>query len=189
MVSHADIELLSLRLTSPESFARTTTTTPYKDSKNLIQLRRFVQSSNILDNILYDTTTGSYGARLMQTLQVVFTHWQLDICIRSEIRGFALSQHIVYTRPDEMLLFIDKKWTLNLTYLLHVANFFKYHMKSDHEDTLSHLMLDLEDSEKPAAWDQELKTGPQVKPLGASWMGSFGSSLQTSAGRHECSLD
>ena len=178
-MSNADIKLPSIIVTGPESFARpTTTSTPYKASKNLVQLRRFVQSSNILDNILYDATTGSYGARLMQTLQLIFTHWQLDISIRSEIRVFSLSQHIVYTRPDEMFLFIDKKWTLNLSYLLHVANFFKYHMKSEQEDTLSHLMSDLGNSEKPAAWDQQLSTGPQVTPLGASWMGSFGSFVQ-----------
>lgn len=173
-------------MTGLESFARTTSTSvPDKTSKNLVQLRRFVQSSNILDNVSYDTFA-SYGARLMQTLQLVFTHWQLDTSIRSDIRGFALSQHTVYTRPDEMFLFIDKKWTLNLSYLLHVANFFKYHMKSDHEDTLNHLILDLANSEKPAAWDQKLTTGPQVAPLGASWMGSFGSFPQNHARRHEC---
>ena len=85
---------------------------------------------------------------------------------------------MVYSHPSKVPLFVDKKWTINTEYLLHVVNFFKYHMKTETENTLYPLLCDLDPSQRPAAWERSLSQGPGVKMLEPLWKGSYGESIR-----------
>lgn len=60
---------------------------------------------------------------------------------------------------------------------MHTANFFKYHITLESENTLYTLFNELEDDQKPRAWEGQLQQGrgiPGVKRLGSHWKGSYG---------------
>ena len=61
--------------------------------------------------------------------------------------------------------------SLNVNYLLHLSNFFKYHMTRSDEWTLRAIFEALEDDERPQAWNTKLSQGPS--PLGSKWFGSY----------------
>ncbi|KAL9131244.1 MAG: hypothetical protein Q9217_000786 [Psora testacea] len=142
-------------------------------SKNLKSLRHFIKASNILDNTAFSAHRSDHHCRLLHTLQLLFTHWQLDLSIRSQAQRFDLSQQIVYSHPSKVPMFLDKKWTVNVEYLLHVMNFFKYHMKTETENTLYPLFRELEAFERPGAWDRQLSQVQGIKKLGSQWKGSY----------------
>ena len=149
-----------------------------KHSNNIAHLHHFVKASNLLDVFLSKVHRSDANGRLLQTLQLVLTHCQLDLSIRSRIGGFGCSQQVVYSHPANMPMFLDKKWNLNLEYLLHIVNFFKYHMKTETENTLYPLLCDLENLERPQAWNRPISQGCGVKPLGTNWKGSYGESMR-----------
>ena len=66
---------------------------------------------------------------------------------------------------------------INTIFLLHIVNFFKYHLTNETEDTLFRAYSQLGNSQKPRAWDGPLQQGrgiPGVKKLGRHWKGSYG---------------
>ena len=157
-----------------ESFA--TTSRKKRDSNNLKELYRFVQSSNLLDSLLIGVHKSQEESRLMQTIQVVLTHLQLDLHIRSPSQGFGLSQQAIYCLPSKMPLFLDKKGTVNMEFMLHIVNFFKYHMTCETENTLYPLLCDLMKHERPRAWEGPIKNDAVPKMPGLQWRGSYGES-------------
>ena len=159
-------------LTRPESFASTSRTLKY--SNNLNQLCRFAKASNLLDNLVFNVHRTNYEGRLLQTIQVVLTHLQLDLSIRTRMKGFANSQQLVYSHPSKAPLFVDRKGTINIEYLLHVVNFFKYHMKSETENTLYPLLCDLPYEERPSAWQKPILSASNLELPGLAWKGSYG---------------
>lgn len=107
------------------------------------------------------------------TIQLLFTHWSLDHELACQSYSFAYSQMAVYGHPIKFPMFLDKQMrVVNIKYLLHIANFFKYHMTRREESTLYCDVSALEDEEKPMAWKEKLKGG--VRELGKHWMGSYG---------------
>ncbi len=107
------------------------------------------------------------------TIQLLLTHWSLDLGLACQTFSFPYSQKAVYGHPKDFPIVLDKHMrVINIEYLLHIANFFKYHMIRIEESTLYYDVLALEDEEKPIAWREKLEDG--VRQLGRHWMGSYG---------------
>ena len=119
----------------------------------------------------------------MLTLQLVFTHWQLDLSMRPLTYGFGYSKHAVYGSPEKYPLFLDVDcMNMNTMFLLHIVNFFKYHLTNEKEDTLFKAYSQLENGQMPRAWDGPLQQGrgiAGVKKLGRHWKGSYGEFYNT----------
>lgn len=144
---------------------------PNPHSKNMEQLRCFVRKSNILQCILQIDGPGAH--ELLQTIQLLFFPWSLELAIDCPTMSFPSSQQVVYSHPETIPLFLDKyKTHVNINFLLHITNFFKYHMTQQQEATLFVPFHDLEDSEKPKVWQNRLEQG--TRKLGKSWKGSYG---------------
>ncbi|KAL9101466.1 MAG: hypothetical protein Q9163_003281 [Psora crenata] len=157
-----------------ESYANTSVKQRGKPtSNNLESLLHFVKASNLLENIVFGVHRSDHQSRFLQTIQLLLTHWQLDLSIRSRAQGFGYSQQIVYGHPAKVPMFFDRKGTVNVEYLLHIVNFFKYHMKTETENTLYPLLCDLSICERPGAWDSQLSQVQGVKKLGSHWKGSY----------------
>lgn len=111
---------------------------------------------------------------LVLIIQLCLLHLSLDptICAARPPR-FPESQEQVYKCYSEEPIFKGKnKSELNLPWLLHVANFFKFHLKQQGgEGLLSHMYSCLDESELPRQWQGKLKTGTQE--LGKRWKGAF----------------
>lgn len=144
-------------------------------SKNVLMLRGYVESSGILKKVMSCLHRDHRFSPLLQTLQLVLTHLQLDLSMESPTLGFPWSQQAVYGHPDDFPMFKDRnKSKINIEFLLHTANFFKFHMTKKEAHTLYTLFHGLEDHQKPRAWDARLHKGPGVKKLGKHWKGSYG---------------
>lgn len=132
-------------------------------------LRYFTRRSNILQCVLQG---GSKVHELLQIIQLLFFPWSLDIAMNYPTINFPASQQIVYSHPQKTPLFRDKhKTRVNINVLLHIANFFKYHMTQQQEATLFVPFQDLEENEKPKVWCNQLGQG--LQKLGKSWKGSY----------------
>lgn len=144
-------------------------------SNNLIQIRRFLQTTNFLDSVLSVVNRSRFTHPLLRTLQLIFTHWQLDASLQSRCCGFSYSQQAVYMHPDKASLFLDRQSReVNIEQLLHIANFFKSHFKADGEHTLLDSFNELKEHQRPGVWDRQLFQGPGVKRLSRKWRGSYG---------------
>lgn len=116
---------------------------------------------------------------LLQTLQLVLTHLQLNVpsVKASQALGFAYSQSAVYSHPDDFPMFsANGTWQIGTNLLLHIANFFKHHLTLQGESTLYELFSQLKSHEKPKAWDSRLVQGGGVRKLGKHWKGTYGKS-------------
>ncbi|KFY16136.1 hypothetical protein V491_05439 [Pseudogymnoascus sp. VKM F-3775] len=111
---------------------------------------------------------------LAKLIRLCFVHLLLHphMCnIKTNI--FLASQENVYKCFTEAPLFLGKnKYEINTPWLLHAANFFKFHFKTpDGEGILAHMYQQLEKGELPRAWMGRLKNGTQK--LGPHWKGAF----------------
>lgn len=135
------------------------------------QLRYFARKSNILQCVLQIDDPGAH--ELLQTIQLLFIPWSLGFALDCPTHSFPSSQQVVYSHPESNRLFLDKyKTHVNITFLLHITNFFKYHMTHQEEATLFVPFSDLEKNEKPKVWQSHLEQG--TRKLGRSWKGSYG---------------
>lgn len=113
---------------------------------------------------------------LLQILQLVLTHIQLNTPSdnANPALGFAYSQFAVYSHPDDFPMFsANGTWQIGTNLLLHIANFFRYHLTQKGESTLYELFSQLRAHEKPKAWDSRLVQGGGVKKLGKHWKGTY----------------
>ena len=119
---------------------------------------------------------------LLQTLQLVLTHLNLRISsVRaSPVLGFANSQFLVYSHPEDYPMFSDL-WQINTNLLVHVVNFFRHHLAEKGEDTVYEIFSQLKAHEKPKAWDSRLVQGEGVKKLGKHWKGTYGKSSRANS--------
>lgn len=121
---------------------------------------------------------------LAKLIRLCFVHLLLHphMCnIKTNI--FLASQENVYKCFTEAPLFLGKnKYEINTPWLLHAANFFKFHFKTpDGEGILAHMYQQLEKGELPRAWTGRLKNGTQK--LGPHWKGAFSKWYQMEDGR------
>jgi hypothetical protein len=131
-------------------------------------------------NGLLQTTrskTAKSANSLVLIIQLCLLHLLLDpsICV-ARAPTFNESQMQVYKCYREAPIYRGKdKSEINLSWLLHVANFFKLHFKQDNEGQLAHVYKSLDESERPRPWSGKLKSGTQE--LGKHWKGTFGKSV------------
>ncbi|MCJ1269711.1 hypothetical protein MMC22_009603 [Lobaria immixta] len=140
-------------------------------SKNIPFLRYMVRKTNLLYNVCGRIARKYDVATLLQALQVLFAHWSLEFSLDNPTWGFATSQKVVYSHPGTWLMFGDYMLSVNIELLLHISNFFKYHLTSQQEGTLYYLFQELSDDQKPRTWEGPLRNG--VRQIGASWKGSY----------------
>ncbi|MCJ1286237.1 hypothetical protein MMC26_005582 [Xylographa opegraphella] len=139
-------------------------------SKNLKHLAEVIADSSFLDNSMRFANNESLSFPQLQLYRLVLTHLALDEHA-SVPHCFEYSQKAVYGHPLDYPLFTDGplKSKLNLDNLLHIVNFFKYHIVNRDEYSLHAPFQALPDEEKPRAWDFPVKTGAQK--LGTHWKG------------------
>lgn len=168
------LNLLTLMLS--ESYANVPMGHKAKEtSKNILALRNYVQRSNILDKVLSCLYRDPTFNPALKTLQAVLTHLQFDLSLRLPTLGFSYSQKAVYGHPNKFPMFRGQNYNkVNIDFIMHTANFFKYHMTMKDAQTLYEVYSELEDHEKPKAWSSRIHQGPGVEKLGKRWKGSYG---------------
>ena len=112
----------------------------------------------------------------LETIQLVLTHWSLDLSLSCPTFNFPSSQKQVYGHPDDFPLFLDAQMKrVNVEWLLHVVNFFKYHMVGKEEMSLYPSYVQLADEDLPKVWTEPLRQG--VRRLGSHWKGTYCESI------------
>lgn len=170
MIFYFDFIILNMAFYPLETFSF-----PGTVSNNIAKLRYFVENSNLLAVCGRPRGLGKVDT-LLKAEQLVFTHWSLEFSSKFPAYGFSESQQAVYGHPDEVPMFEDTMTTVNIDLLLHIANFFKYHITRKEEATLFHQFEQLAEDQKPRVWRHRIE---QVwRKLGRSWKGSYGKWLQ-----------
>jgi hypothetical protein len=91
---------------------------------------------------------------------------------KSKVSHFDISQYQAYATPAQQPIFCGKyKQDVNLRWLLHVVNFFKYHLTAGDEGLLAHHYKDLETDQYPQPWEGLIEPG--TKPLKSHWKGAY----------------
>ena len=168
----------------PDSFSsKTNTSDQIYESHNLNKLKKFLTDNNILQIIFkpvanrsgrYNTTIPSIPTPLLYTIQVVAAPMLLsfDPHIADYHFGFPDSQAIVYSTPTAWPIFTGcHGLDINMPFILHNLNFWKYHMVREVENTLFNAFADLDDDERPRWWSTQPKQGEHA--LGKRWKGSY----------------
>ena len=141
------------------------------------RLLTLTKKTGILNNIYYESWLRDVYDPLLATIQLMLTHWSLRLRFRNTTHSFYFSQHTVYAHPSVQLLFLDSNKSLvNVGFLLHVVNFFKYHITKEDEQTAFGVYCALANGEKFKAWDGPLTQG--LKKLGSDWKSSYGKLFQ-----------
>lgn len=142
-------------------------------SNNIARLREFVTKSSFLHSLLF-RSNHPVLTDLFQIIQVVFTHWSLDLSLNCPTYSFEISQKAVYSHPNKTPMFKNKMSTVNVNYLLHIVNFFKYHITCKEEGTLQSFFEELAEDQKPRAWENHIDQG--LRKVGTTWLGTYGKS-------------
>ena len=117
--------------------------------------------------------TAAHENTLVYVVQLCLTSFNLDpeYC-NFKVNHFDISQYQAYSGPACQPVFDGlMKQEVNVRWLLHVINFFKYHMKSDGEGLLAHDYKELENSQIPQFWVGKIQGGTQ--PLARHWKGAY----------------
>jgi hypothetical protein len=89
--------------------------------------------------------------------------------LQHNVFAFEDSQHAVYLSADDARLFEGTR--LNLKWMLHAMNFFRHHMMNEDAQTLCDKIEELDVTQKPSAWREQLTDGAQ--PLSRYWKGTY----------------
>lgn len=121
------------------------------------------------------STTDSKPTHLLTTIQVLCAPMLLSFepHLESHHYSFPDSQYAVYSTPSVNAIFHGTHGLdINMEFILHNINFWKYHMIREVEGTLFYPFQDLEPDERPRWWSpQPMQGGPQK--LGKHWKGSY----------------
>ena len=145
-------------------------------SNNLTCLEFFIKKSDILVNVFAWPTCEVNTHSLLQVIQLIFTPWSLKFPNDYPIWAFPLSQKAVYSHPNRAPLFYNQMTKVNLELLLHIANFFKWHLTSEGEVTLFNQYQELDNNERPRIWQHKLEQ--HTTRIGKTWLGCHGKSLE-----------
>jgi hypothetical protein len=111
---------------------------------------------------------------LLIQLTLLYIAFDIDISIRKP-RAVADSQQQAYKcKSDEPVFVGGQSQMPNLPWLLHVANFFRYHIKTPKEGVLNFNFMELEPYVRPRAWAGKLETG---KIPGRRWISTYSKSM------------
>lgn len=141
-------------------------------SKNISWLAHFVRNHGILREALLPRSDSKSAEPLLHTIRVMLSHLNLDFRLCGESYGFPDSQLMVYRSSVAQPIFLDpSKQKVDMLYVLHLVNFFKYHMTRRHEYTLFDEYTAMGDLERPQAWRSQIKAGSSK--LGRHWKGTY----------------
>ena len=176
-----------IKLTYPESFVDASSNGHLLDpahSKNIDFLRLIAQKSRLLERIPpYPSSSSQYSSitnPLLHVVQAIFMPWFLDpflgprgnLPIPQVARRWHYSQHAVYQSPTVIPLFFNPQMDrVNFEYVLHIGNFFKYHLTEANAFTLHGLYTALDVDMRPQLWTEQLTQGGT--PLARRWKGTF----------------
>ena len=155
------------------------------ESANLAHLHRFITAGNLLTDLFRPEKSrnrSTYNrdrplpkpAPLLQTTQVLCAPLLLsfDSMLIQSHYGFPDSQLTVYSAAENYPIFIGcNGLDVNMEFVLHNINFWKYHMVRETENTLFRAFEALDPSERPRWWTAQLQQG--VQKLGKHWKGSY----------------
>jgi len=111
---------------------------------------------------------------LVYAVQLCLTPISLNprFCHKYKVSHFDLSQYQAYDTPARQPIFCGKyKQDVNLRWLLHVVNFFKYHLTALDEGLLASHYQDLEPDQFPQPWEGRIEPG--TKSLKSHWKGAY----------------
>jgi len=117
----------------------------------------------------------------IQIAQILVSSLSLDPYLTpQDVWQFDATQKQVYQSPEAAPIFKGvNNDRVNVPWVLHVLNFFRYHCLRPVESTLHHPYAALPASQRPVFWKQPINN--DVKPfLGKVWKGTYGESSTAS---------
>lgn len=152
------------------------------ESDNLMRLVRFVEANNL--HVLFAPprnkkwrAAGTVESRssLLLMIQSLIAPSVLSfdtLQFSKEVFGFPDSQRVVYGNAIEQQMFGGFSGReVNMEWVLHSLNFWKYHLMREDEGTLYYAFNALDHSDRPRYWSQQLSNGAAT--LGQHWKGSY----------------
>lgn len=112
--------------------------------------------------------------RGLAAVRLMCTHFVFGDNVRHRRSWYAIddAQKAVYAATNTMPLYVGpRKQFVNLEWMMHCMNFFRFHMTSRDAYSLYHTMQDLLPHQKPSPWREPLKTG--AYPLSRHWKGTY----------------
>ncbi|KAI7209615.1 hypothetical protein KC333_g8640 [Hortaea werneckii] len=148
------------------------------ESKNLRLIYKFVQNYDLLD-VVMATDHKKEKDLLCLPKQLLCTIWSLLAPAMLSLDfehaptlGFPDSQQVVYGTTAEHPIFGGcNGLDINMEWVVHHLNFWKYHMVRSEENTLYHAFKHLSPNETPQFWNRQLELGGSK--LGKYWKGSY----------------
>ncbi|KAH6719263.1 hypothetical protein BKA61DRAFT_543704 [Leptodontidium sp. MPI-SDFR-AT-0119] len=139
------------------------------EGKNLEFIRKLLSGSevDIIDSVFntsFDKDTNDSSS--LNKVVTANDKNTLVYVIQLILTPFSLDPGLCNSKPVFTGLY---KQVVNIRWLLHVVNFFKFHLKSDGEGLLEHEYRILEHDEFPQFWTGHIKGGTQ--PLARHWKG------------------
>ncbi len=117
----------------------------------------------------------------IQIAQILVSSLSLDpYLLPQDVWQFGATQKLVYQSPAAAPIFKGvNNEQVNVLWVLHVINFFRYHCLRPVESTLHRPYATLEASQRPVFWKHPIDN--DAKPfLGKVWKGTYGQSSRTS---------
>jgi len=111
----------------------------------------------------------------MQVAQILVSSLSLDPYLPGQdVWQFNITQKLAYESPVAAPIFKGlNNDQVNISWVLHVINFFRYHCLRSVESTLHVPYAALEASQRPVFWKQPIDN--DAKPfLGQVWKGTYG---------------
>jgi hypothetical protein len=157
--------------------------------RNVLRGKRGASYLDIIDSIfrtekdkvgrgrdIRKVVTGNSEGALLYVVQLCLAPFTLHPSLCKNSSNFENSQVQVYATNEEQPIFKGVyKGEVNVRWLLHVINFFKYHVKASEEGLLAHAYETLKSDspdQLPQPWIGRIKA--QTQPLGAYWKGAHG---------------
>jgi hypothetical protein len=114
----------------------------------------------------------SQGA-FVYMIQICLAPYYLGPSKKYRQRYFDVSQYQTYSIHQPLFVGAYKE-VINVRLLLHMLNFFQFHLKAKGEGLLASSYHSLRSDQVPRPWVGEIKTGTQ--PLGRHWKGVYSKS-------------
>lgn len=93
-----------------------------------------------------------------QALHLLCGNWIIQFFDQHLGGTFGSSQKIAYAHPETAPLFSNIKKRVNWEVALHILNFFRYHVTTEHEAILFQIFKILTENEKPLLWAKCLRS-------------------------------
>lgn len=139
------------------------------------RLSRFALEHGLLTDVCRVFRSDAKNPVLI-VLQLILVHVNLGLDVRRQplcqTLGFDCSQKIVYETVLKQPIFMNSYTTVNVDFLLHCVNFFKYHLTRKETMTAYEAYRDLPTDYLPQGLQGNLHNDGYE--LGKKWMGTFG---------------